>query len=152
MPVQANNGRDRIASALSIANLAGRLFVSFGINDTNANFSSFTHTNYQTTLEEILKGCLLYGMLASDVVVVSPPYVDSIAWSTTAAPYNAGTEAKYTNYRQAAQMAATNCKCKYVDVYSYMQSHGGNTLLQTDKFHPNVAGHRAIADAVIAAI
>lgn len=151
-PVQTNNGRDRVAAAIISANLPGRLFISFGINDTNASFASFTPENYQSTLVEILKGVMLYGMERTDVVVVGPSYVDPTAWATAPAPYNAGSEVKYTAYRQAAQAAAMACKCKFVDTYSYMQSRGGSSLLLADKFHPNVQGHQAIADAVMAAI
>lgn len=151
-PVQANNGRDRYVAA-TLGNNAGRAVIEFGINDCLMSATDFTPANFQNDLQEIVRGYIGYGMSLNDVIVLAPPYVNPTAWATaTTAPYNAGSDAKYTQYRQATAAAVSATGAKYVDIYQAMVNAGGNTLLQADGFHPNVAGHRAIADAVIAAL
>lgn len=106
--------------------------------------------NFRNDLGEIVEGRLAYGMRRNDIFVLSPSYVRPGIWATLTGALAGGSDAEYAQFRQASAAIAAQYSTKYVDVYSFMESRGGTSLLHSDGIHPVDAGHRAIADAVIA--
>lgn len=117
---------------------AQRVCLQYGMNDMNADGAAdgtpATIADFQAKYIEIAN-------LVKTVLPIDDIYVGSISYSTAAG------ETKRLAYNEACRQVAVQTGIKFVDVYGYMESNGGASLVSGDNVHPNDAGHAAIAFA-----
>lgn len=142
------NGRDAYSTRV-LTHAPSHVLVLYGLNDLRLNDAAFTSANYQNDLSEIIDGIIAGGVLAGNIVIGSPPLMTNYS---AAAPYNAGSSSKQLDYAAACSAVATAKGTKYVDIYQWMLSHGGISLLSDDDIHPNDAGHAEIAAGFLSVI
>ncbi len=117
-----------------------RVYVNYGVNDLLSVNASYTASDYQTQLIELLTIIkTTCGLSYQDIIVGSPSYL------TGSDP------TEHAAYVAATIAAASAVGCKYAAVWEAMNSGGGNSLL-SDGVHPTAAGHIVIANAMLAAV
>lgn len=144
-----NNGRDTYVSRL-LAYSPSPICILYGLNDLRLNDVTFTADLFENDLSEIIDGLVANGFLASNIVIGSPPYMDT--YDSYGAPWDGGSSVKHAVYVAKCAAVATAKSTKYADVYQAMADNGGAALLDGDQVHPNDAGHAVIAAAFLSAM
>ena len=140
-----NNGRDTYA-ARALAGNPSVVLILYGLNDLRLNDVGFTVANFQNDLGEVVDGLIAGGVLASNIIIGSPSHMTRY---TDYSPWNGGSAALHSQYRDACAAVAAAKSTRYIDVYQWMLDNGGDTLVDADGVHPNDAGHAAIAAAFL---
>jgi len=144
-----NNARDSYTTQL-LAFYPQRVFILYGVNDLRLNDAAFTASNFENDLSEIVDAIIAAGVLPTNIIIGSPPYLPAATYEANA-PYDGGSLEKHAAYIAACAAVAMAKGIKYVDVYQYMADNGGDTLI-ADGIHPNDAGHAAIAAAFLSVL
>jgi len=110
--------------------------VSVGINDV---LRGVTLESYEPDVRSILEQ-----LRARDIRTV-------ILTTSVLGPKNAEAEARLTGFNEILRRLATEYDCRVADVNGVMHRRRGQglSLLEVDDVHPNYAGHRAMARAVL---
>lgn len=146
---ETNNGRDTYASRVTAYN-PNYVYIMYGLNDLRLNDANFSVANYQNDLGEVVAAIIANGTLAKNIVIGSPPYMNT-SYYASYSPFDAGSTLKHAQYAAAAAAVASAYGTRYVDIYQIMLDGGGNSLVSADGIHPNDAGHLVIANAFLAA-
>lgn len=89
----------------------------------------------------IIDTCLARGWPASKIVIVSPGYIDSTAFTNA-------TGARQFQYWSLSQDVATSRGVKFVDVKNPEAALGNSILMQDQNLHPNNDGHALYAQLI----
>lgn len=144
------NGRDTYAARI-LAFAPTYVIILYGINDVRLDDAGFSAAAFQNDLDEIVVALIAGGVLADNIVLCSPPWMDSDYYGSYA-PFDGATSGKYADYTTAVATVVTNRSTRYANVFQAMADGGGVSLMSADHVHPNDSGHAVIAATILAAM
>lgn len=145
--VLSNNGRDRFAATLLGANLKEALTLAYGFND--ARRPTFTASEYQTDLNEVVSACIIGGYQRTAITLCSPWWITDTGLTTGTTGFTGQTRSGFEAFVTAARQVAYDLGVHYFDAYAYMRDNGGSALISSDNIHPTNDGHTAIAVGLV---
>jgi lysophospholipase L1-like esterase len=146
----ANNGRDTYAARVTVF-APDKVFILYGLNDLRFSDVAFTADLFENDLGEIVDGLVASGISAENIIIGSPSHMTAYVYAGYP-EWSAGTVVKHQAYMAKCAAVASAKGTKYVDVYNWMLSHGGDSLVAADGIHPNDLGHAEIAKAFLSVI
>ncbi|MDQ1085641.1 SGNH/GDSL hydrolase family protein [Siphonobacter sp. SORGH_AS_1065] len=128
------------------------MYVGLGINDAK-NYTNAQNplADFDNTYRAFIEKLLALGWPPRKIVILNTGLVD-YAGASTNQPQLPVRQATINNY---IKQMCTDYNLRFVDVHTAMQQNGGLALVNPnggDGLHPNDAGHRVIANAVISAL
>ncbi|MDR6195919.1 SGNH/GDSL hydrolase family protein [Siphonobacter sp. SORGH_AS_0500] len=128
------------------------IYLALGINDAK-NFTNAQNplADFDNTYRALIGKLMALGWPPRKIVVLNTGLVDYTKESTNQ-PQLPVRQAAINAY---IKQMCTDYNLRFVDVYTAMQQNGGLNLVNTnggDGLHPNDAGHKVIADAVISTL
>jgi lysophospholipase L1-like esterase len=147
------NMRDRAAADIPYkgGKRQNYLVLGYGANDIGLNFTNYTPALFQTQLSEIVDIAISKGWTGPEIVIVSPTYFEqpgrNVYLSNGSGVTTAADLTRHLAYRAAAAAVSVSKGTKYYDVYDYMSTHGGVSIL-SDGIHPTDAGQDVLRDGL----
>lgn len=144
----ANNGRDRFVADLLGTNKKEFVAINYGYNEARYVLTPITAnvTGFTNDARETLNGLRLGGYSANRILLGNLYTVSDARLANSGA-----TRVGYEQYVTAINNLALEYGVFLADHYGYMNSHGGDSLIDTDTIHPTNAGHVVIRDATLLA-
>jgi len=140
-----NSFRDTCSSIVpNKGSMKSFIIIAHGTNDGRSEHPFLTTPYntpaiYNTQFQEVLDIIYSKGWLKSEIILVTPFYVDD----TDLATYSTD-RLHYEVYVQKLKDVAMANGITYYDAYNEMINNGGNSLLSSDHVHPNNTGHDVI--------
>lgn len=140
-----------------------KVFWIQGVNDYCFNDVNVTSATFQTQAEAVLQTLIDSGIAAKSINWGGPTYMNPAGYagggSTRPGPYDQGSDANRIAYVSVGQTAGSNKGVAIVGavsssggIWGYINSHGGNNDIDTDKVHYVNAGHAELETGILTAV